>query len=326
MPDENFTEVMEDILLKLSRRGAARRFVKNFATRVIPAIESELGQSILPKTSETVAVTFGKEKTAALFFDRLWGYPPPNSIASNEKTPDEVLVYGCTQMELLALVLYIARELDDPTLRKAASDVFAARYKMPFGEYPLAKLISSALREERGLQATAVFNSTKELDREYVAGGNSLLLAVMNNLEIVDDAALDWRQVLEFRKDKRAKSKLRKLRTWLDRDLTGKSIAQVTDAIGSRLEDYEWAVKKHGIKTVSGSISDLLDPRFLGASAAIVGGLWATGSGLAEIAGAGLIVGKVAISIVERLIDFSDSIHGRNSEVAFVHELKKLTK
>jgi len=317
---------MEDILLKLRRRGASRQLVKNFATRLIPAVEHELGRSILPSGSETVAVTFGKEKTAALFFDKIWGFPQPNGIGSDKNTPEEVLVYGCTKMEILALVLFIARNLDDPTLKSAASDAFAARYKLPFGTYPLAKLISRALREERGLQATAVFTSTEKLDEEYSAGGNSLILAVMNNLEVVDESALDWRQVFEFRKDKRAKSKLRKLRAWLDRDLAGKSIAQVTDAIGGRLEDYEWAVKKHGIKTVSGSVSDLLDPRFLGASAAIVGGLWATGSGLAEIAGAGLIVGKVAISVIERLVDFGDAVHGQSSEVAFVSELKKLTQ
>ncbi len=122
------------------------------------------------------------------------------------------------------------------------------------------------------------------------------------------------------------------MRNWLDTEMVGKSISYVSDAIATRLDGYEWALKKHGIETVTGAVSDLLDYRFLASAGSVVGGLlagglWAgAGTGLAELVGAGIVIGKAAVSVVNKRVDLADRKRGEGSEVAFVHELKKLTK
>jgi hypothetical protein len=137
---------------------------------------------------------------------------------------------------------------------------------------------------------------------------------------------LAWDQVVDFRRDTEAKIKLRRLRNWLSNEFVGKPISYVSDAIAIKLDDYEWATKKHGISVVSGTVSNLLDSKFIATTAPVVGALWAgAGSGLAELAAAGLLIGKVAVSLTDKLVDLKDRKRGQGSEVAFVHEIKKLT-
>jgi hypothetical protein len=130
--------------------------------------------------------------------------------------------------------------------------------------------------------------------------------------------------VIEFRRDSEAKKKLRRFRHWLDRDLVGKSVQYVADEIAGRLEDYEWALEKHGIQTVTGTLSDLLDPKVLGGGlVALVGGAAAVGEFWGAVAATGVLAGKATLSCASRLIDLHDAGRGPNAEVAFVHELKK---
>lgn len=154
-----------------------------------------------------------------------------------------------------------------------------------------------------------------------------MILAGVKDIGIVDEGKLVWAQVEEFRKDSNARRKYRRMIHWLDSEMVGKSADFVADRIAIKLEDYEWALKKHGIKTITGCFSRILDPRFIAASSAAVAGLALAGDQfLAAIGGLGLLAGKTAISITKTALDIIDRRRGKDSEVAFVYDMKKKLK
>jgi hypothetical protein len=45
--------------------------------------------------------------------------------------------------------------------------------------------------------------------------------------------------------------------------MVSKPTSYISDEIACRLDRYEWALKKHGIQTVTGTIATTLDSKFL---------------------------------------------------------------
>lgn len=93
------------------------------------------------------------------------------------------------------------------------------------------------------------------------------------------------------------------------------------------MEDYEWAIRKHGIDTVMGSLETLLDPKFLSGASAFVAALGLTsGSATATTAATTFVIGKATASIGRAMLDIKDFRRGKNPELAFVHQIKQSTK
>jgi hypothetical protein len=284
-------------------------------------IKNRFGKPNLPLGSQTVAVTFLKKKTCALFFDRVW-HPP----AVGPAPPSEISVYGATEAEVWSVLVALGlQQLDWSRVRKVIKNdaAIAALYKV---DTETAKNLSDILLVSHGVRAVPVYESNDAWSRDYSAGDNEVLIAAIENLGIVDEERLDWQQIMDFREDPEAKAKLRRMRNWLDTDLVGRPASYIADALGARLDDYEWALRKHGIETVTGSLQDLLDVRFLPAAFAAAAGLAVTGGPLiSAIGAAGLTVGKVTLSITTRLVDLKERKRGKGSEVAFIHKLKGIS-
>ena len=67
-----------------------------------------------------------------------------------------------------------------------------------------------------------------------------------------------------------------------------------------------------------------LTRNYWGTVAATAGGLLLAGQEFfAALAGAGILVGRAAVSITDKLVDLRDSERGPNAEVAFVHDIKR---
>jgi hypothetical protein len=172
-----------------------------------------------------------------------------------------------------------------------------------------------------------IYASRELRDCQYREGDRSIVAVALSNLEVVSEDDLTWEQVLEFRKDRDAKEKYRRFLHWLDRDMIGRSQAYIEDEIALRLGDYKAALKKHGIRTLVGTIEEVLDGKYLIGVASITGSMTLAGHPtLGGLAGAGLVVGKVGVKLVENLLDFDDAERGANSEISWVYQLKELTK
>jgi hypothetical protein len=172
-----------------------------------------------------------------------------------------------------------------------------------------------------------VYDSVVDRDKGYQEGEHQVIVATLSNVGIVEEEQLTWEQVLEFRRDEETHAKYKRFLHWLDKEMVGKSQSFIQDQIALRLEDYERALKKHGIKTVVGTIQEALDGKYL---------LGATGAGapftlaghpvLGALVAGGLIVGKVGVRLIETKLDFDDVERGPNSEISWVYEVKQLRK
>src|SRR5262249_21489713 len=107
---------------------------------------------------------------------------------------------------------------------------------------------------------TILYPSSDVYQGEFPIGSQEVLMAAITNIALVDEKNLQWRQVLEFRKDSEARNKYRRFIRWINLELRSSSPDEVKDLIATRLEDYEWALKKHGIKNTLGTLSCILDP------------------------------------------------------------------
>jgi hypothetical protein len=110
--------------------------------------------------------------------------------------------------------------------------------------------------------------------------------------------------------------------------MINKSSAFIEDEIAMRLDDYRWALKKHGLKALIGSISGVFDSKFLMGSTTVAAGLTFITSqpiwGL--LAQAGMLIGKTAIRLSTMLLDIEEAKKGKGYEISYVYEAKKKLK
>jgi hypothetical protein len=186
-----------------------------------------------------------------------------------------------------------------------------------------AQALSKALKRDYDLDVPVLFESKASRDKEYKKGNYSVLVNTLTELRIVDENKLTWEQVLEFREDFEAKNKFRKLIRWLDGDMVGKPLSFIEDEIAQRLEDYEWAIRKHGIEAVLGSLSATLDSKALLSSGAAYAAFAAAGQGwLGMLSGASILIGKCAVHFAQEKLNLDD-VKRSKPEIHFVHEVKK---
>ncbi|MCP3998852.1 MAG: hypothetical protein GY722_27840 [bacterium] len=161
-------------------------------------------------------------------------------------------------------------------------------------------------------------------EQEYRPGTHQVLAAALSDLQIVDESQLSWEQVLEFRRDSDARLKYRRLMRWIDSQLNEYSPCEIEERFALKLDDYEWALRKHGIKSALGTVSCLIDPKFLASvSAAVAGTAVAAGGLWAALTGLTLVAGKAVATFGTAAIDAADERRGSNYEIAYAHEIKK---
>ena len=279
-----------------------------------------------PQQGETCVVCFPTlGKTAALLFDKIHisaiylpskikesinvGENPPASLAFHISRIDE----------------YAWRRLAIRNIRKLRESGFQP-LKEESPQCIKPSNINETLRytaeayNEHGLSVVPLFQSEKEFAQVFTFGDQVAYQAVLAHVPLVDNKRISWEQVLEFRRDHEAKSSYRNLRFWLRYAFKGQSLDEAVNIIGQKLEDYKWAIKKHGLKTKIGAIKSLIDTKFLlglagGATVAnILGGpIWSA------MATGALTVSKMSLFIAERKLDLEDI--KRKSEVALIHEI-----
>ncbi len=272
-------------------------------------------QVLLPLEGERAAIS-PKPKTAALCYDRIWS-------PSDTVVPKVIRCWGGSPAELngrgLAadwniktnrahIVAMCGPEEKRLQLLRASTD---------YGFGLVLREIARSFSTEHGIPMVPIYDLSADRNSGYCEGERQVIVATLSNLQIVDETNLTWNQVLEFRKDKDIRNKYKRFLHWLDKEMVEKSQSFIEDEIVIRLEDYEQALKKHGIKTILGTIQEALDGKYL------------LGAGVLTLAGhpalgAGLIIGKVLVKLAQTKLDFDDVECGPNSEISWVYEAKKL--
>jgi hypothetical protein len=312
-----------------------------------------------PRRGETIAIS-DTPKASALFFDRIWDDRSADEIPREVRcfagTKWEWEFAKCRRIGFPAL-MFMDQLVKDGEKQQAFRmlevlvrdlPVFGAWMRGQFlfsekrhhdfdflrrhldafvdvGTACLYRTFAEFLRKEKVMRIVPVFPHRNIRNLQYQEGQRWAVQAILCNIGIVDEGASSWAQVIEFRKDVDACRKYRRFLHWLDRDMVGKSLGYVQDEIADRLEDYRWALKKHGLKVITGTIEETLDGRYLvGASGAAASLSLAGYPTLGILAGAGLMLGKVVVKLAENRINYTDLKRGAESAICWVHEVERL--
>lgn len=268
---------------------------------------------------EQAIVTITRPKSAALFADRVWSVGNPEE--------DSEVTFG---WEVPMDVRW--RALFDLGVMEAEADGSISEIRSAPGEATesfvtwlgeVSRDLAADYRR-RGANVSPLYDSAAARDAEYKAGDQPVILAIVDGVMVVDENALAWDQVLEFRRDSEARVAYRRLVHWLDGELIGKSAVFIADEIAARLERYDWAVRKHGIETLAGTLERMVDPRLLtGASAVAAAMQFVVSQPMWSLmAAGGLLIGGAALSAGRVALARKDITMGHR-EIAYVHDVKR---
>jgi hypothetical protein len=268
------------------------------------------------ESHERIGIAVGFPKTAALFLDKVWSLDDemPPEFQLRLGTPTEAIYQqiiktmvretadACNANSLIPIALEKARELDMQMAPQIES------------------MICGEFKKITGHTLPAFLGTRAAFGKVYEPGDCEVLSAAIVSIPIVDESKLEWEQIQEIRADEASMIKLRRFFGWVDDDMAGKTAVGIKDAISTRLEDYDRAVKKHGVQTLTGSvITTIKDPRLFltatGVGAASSGGSLEMGTTVAlGILGANVVI--EAIKIGHRYLEDRTT-----NDIAYVHEI-----
>jgi hypothetical protein len=258
----------------------------------------------LAETPRTCAIALNRPKTAALCFDAVMT-GPDSSMPPPLRPPFMISLGGGPGVIAVTL---------QQTRMSTVSGTLA--YDI---EHHHHRLVESILVQ--GYRPVPYYDDRNRLRADYRPGDYGVIAAVLEDIAVVDEQAISWDQVVEFRQDADARAAYRRMMHWLDGSMVGKDPAWIRDEIERRLQEYEAALKKHGVLTVLGVLDRLLEPSNAAwltsgiALDAFLGHWWPT-------AAAGLLVlSRGAVAVAKWKVERND-VHAAYQDIAFIHTVK----
>ena len=203
---------------------------------------------VLDQFSRTCAISLHSPKTSALIFEKVistldgiadapldvvthrrggdlqslpttsGGGPEPEQRTVNLKVRDGVVITGCPPENL--------------------------QYLLETDPSPLLKAVLGA-----DLRPVLCYPKADDDAEVFKPGDNSFILTCIRNLGVVDEEALAWEQVAEFREDRQSRAELIRFHFWLNTVMGMKSKAEIQAHIGDLYEKRRSALRKFGIVT-----------------------------------------------------------------------------
>lgn len=316
------TEIEEE-LRYTQRFFTNAEFLSNVPAANVAAIFDEATQdfkdmamrSRLLSSVERAIVSLTKPKTAALVADRVWttASDADADIAFGWELPMEVRFRA-----LLATIHLFERAPDAP----ASGPVPLHDVERFLSD--LERDLARGFQDATGARVLPLYSSAARRDAQYQPGDEAALISIVDNMDIVDEERMTWSQVADFRRDEAARTAYRRFVHWLDADMIDKTVEFITDEVALRLEQYEWALRKHGIATVVGALSSTINPKSLvapstaGLAVNVIAGMpnWSL------ITAGGVLVGQAALSMASVLLVDRRDVEMAHREVAYVQEVK----
>jgi hypothetical protein len=269
----------------------------------------------MPSSGETCTVSpYGNRKRASLLFDRIWIARTPHPLGIE---PPPELTFG---------VHSIDEEI--PKITGSLFEQDQAGKLLTGTTEQLQSVVERAVvlaYQKVGVTVIPSFADNKEFSTQYGKGKAIAYQAVLANLPVVNEDSLDWEQILQFRRDKESVSKYRDLRLWLHHSLNAESVQHATDLISKKINDYRWAIEKHGMQTISKGLTQIYDWKDVakaGAASKVVGMLG--GGPIASVLVAAITVApKIVAWVIDRRVTLKDVERGENREIAIIYEALK---
>ncbi|NLI54586.1 MAG: hypothetical protein GX417_09735 [Clostridiales bacterium] len=220
------------------------------------------------------AITFTKPKTTALLYDRLWmpASAKNSKLINNVDIPEKVRIDGMDSEILLS-------NPDKNSALKSGypfdviADIFSTKTGKMENDHAnkdfvldyITLFYATYLQQNFYSKVTPILSSRANVEwmvlpntRTQIKNIDKLGDIHISDIPIIVEDSLEWEQVLDMRKDKRTLYKLRRFSNWCELELSKKDTNNVEATLYKALEDYKFALKKHGILTATGSLSLLL--------------------------------------------------------------------
>jgi hypothetical protein len=255
----------------------------------------------------TLAVTLDRPKTAALAFDHV--YAPTDVSVPNEITAGFTWMdRGSRKQDMLIEVSFTGTDgTKNPALIGVSTNRAGLIHSLQHRRLDMFR----ALRA-RGFQPVEFLESYADT---YEPGNDRHIFAVLEGLVDIDEAALSWSQVSEFRSDTDALVDYRRLVDWFNLRLKGAGVREAEDRLAATVEAAEAAMKKHGIVGADGIMAAIVPATVVAA----IGHPW-TAAGVA----ATLFGGRVVAKFWETRLKKKEEL--RSGPAAYVRRLEGLSR
>lgn len=140
------------------------------------------------------------------------------------------------------------------------------------------------------------------------------IVATIKSIPVIIEDDLSWNQVKDIRRDKKAIRALRRFRTWASQELEGKSQNEIEDILGKELDDYKYALNKHGVLTTVGGFTTVLSM-----ASTIAGAIGANEGSQLQIVAAGFSISAGIITFsAQQLYEYFDT---RRQPLAYLYDI-----
>ncbi|WP_302117410.1 hypothetical protein [Allorhodopirellula heiligendammensis] len=276
------------------------------------------------RNNESAVIAVASPKTAALFSDRVWcmDMSVPLDVGFRCGTLEERLALGLMDGMFDVLLDQLPDEEQDAKeweiLEKMASLDVESKLATIY-----ESMLQSPLAKASGRNLQPFVGSGSAYSHVLSPGDFQVVSASIESMELIDEEKLSWEQVMEVRRDSKARRSLRRFLNWLDLEYSGKPADAVKDAICLRFEDYNEALKKHGLTTKTGVLSSAYDASlFLSLFALLAEG---DPSDLTKLV-AGSILGIHALEVVMKVLCVHSAAFNLHptEPIAYLHMLSRL--
>lgn len=219
---------------------------------------------VSPSPRKSLAVTLDQPKTAALAFDRI--YAPMEANVPAELTPGFVWISKWGKVEDR---IRHAKELPN-VMRVGHHGKGIVRATVPSPRLKIAtdrNSLQHQLKTCKDALWVALerenFRPVEFLDdvaQTYSPGDHQFVMSVVEGLVGIDEHALNWAQVVEFRKDLESRDAYRAMTLWFNDSCKGMAKSEVEDRVCSAYEQGKVALNKHGIIAQAGTVAAILGP------------------------------------------------------------------
>jgi len=179
----------------------------------------------------------------------------------------------------------------------------------------------SAFIEDFGFQSLPIDAADIFLDDTE---GPCDTLIKLTNLRLIDTSRVSWQHILEFRADVEALARLRRLRSFAEEELAGKTPDQLSDLLFTRIYEYEETAKAWGFETKKAAVVSLLGSKVLAAT--LSGSLAAflvgepVAAAVSACGGIAVELGKIGLEIKQRGFGFRKIV--RANPVSYISYAK----
>jgi hypothetical protein len=286
----------------------------------------------------TIGISTQDHLQAALLFDRLLPLHSADSVPADVRYEEPSAVReAINKIDVASLArfaqLYKMRlSSEKPPDPAALDDWFKNQRAFEFTPEMFSELqsmIAFLYQKELakvGIGSVPLFDSeaTYQGATSLRPGESRVLETTFTGIPLIDTSTITWDHVLEVRSDKDFTRKARRLRLFLADNYEGKPASYIRDSLSERIEAYEEDCRRHGLKLVLSTVSQLLESKSLLGSLGLAAAAILTGNPVvasaAALGGAVVELGKIAVSFAERKME-THMKEGR--EVALLVDIRK---